>query len=142
MSPEFFTDKILLSALYSSVIAQVIKTAIDTWKNRRFNWRSLFRGAGMPSSHTATVVGLAMAVYLSEGFTHLFFVTLVLAAIVVRDVMGDKVFATHQEKIINDFLDDLSQGRPVQWKHLIGHTGVEVTAGIIVGLLTAWIIFL
>lgn len=134
---EFLFDRILLSAFFSSAAAQVIKTAIDTWRVGRFNWRSLFRGAGMPSSHTATVVGLSAAVWFSEGPSHLFFVTLVLSSIVIRDVMGDKVFAAHQEKIINEFFDDVSEGRPVKWKHLIGHTGIEVAAGCSVGIIVA-----
>lgn len=134
---DALSDKIFLSALLSSVIAQSIKAALDAWRTRRFDWRSLFRGAGMPSSHTATVVGLSAAVWFAEGATHLFFVTLALSAIVVRDVMGDKVFAAHQEKIINEFFDDVSEGRPVKWKHLIGHTGVEVAAGVFVGLAVA-----
>ncbi len=134
---SLFASDIFLSAVGASVIAQLIKTALDTVRDRRFNWRSLFRGAGMPSSHTATVVGLSAAMWQAEGPTPLFFATFIFSCIVIRDVMGDKVFAVHQEKILNDFIEEVTQGKPVQWQHLTGHTAVEVVAGFFVGLAVA-----
>ena len=142
MIATVLANPVFLSSLLASVTAQAVKTLIDVWRHRRFDWRWMLRGAGMPSSHTATVVGLTASVWLSEGPTTVFFVTLALSAIVVRDVIGDKVFAAHQEKIINEFLSDLALGRPIQWKHLIGHTVVEVAAGFAVGLGVAWAVFL
>lgn len=131
---ELLLNPIFQATFASVVAAQVIKTILDIFQHKHFDWRWLFRGAGMPSSHTATVVALSLAVYLQEGVTTLWIVTFVFAAIVVRDVIGDKVFATHQENIINKLVNQLLHHEKIQWNHLIGHTLVEVAAGMILAI--------
>jgi len=126
-------DPIFQSVAIANITAQVIKTIIDWVNLGHFNWKSLFRGAGMPSSHTATVIALALSVYLMEGLGTLFIVTLIFASIVIRDVIGDKVFATHQERIINKLVEQIVSNETVEWNHLIGHTLTEVFAGLVLG---------
>ncbi len=138
---ELILHPVFISVFWAVVLAQVLKTLLDIKQHRRFDWRWLFRGAGMPSSHTATVVSLTLAVYLFEGVTTLFLVTLVFAGIVIRDVIGDKVFATHQENIINRFIQQVLHHDKVQWNHLIGHTLVEVVAGFVLGVLVTLAVF-
>ncbi len=138
---ELIVHPIFLSVFWAVVLAQVLKTLLDIKQHRRFDWRWLFRGAGMPSSHTATVASLTTAVFLHEGVTTLFIVTLVFAGIVIRDVIGDKVFATHQENIINRFMQQLLHHEKVQWNHLIGHTLVEVAAGLVLGVAVTLAVF-
>jgi acid phosphatase family membrane protein YuiD len=135
------TNPIFLSILLSVLAAQGIKTLLDILEHKRFDWRWLFRGAGMPSSHTATVTSMALAVYISEGFTTLFIVAATVAIIVIRDVIGDKVFATHQENLINKFIQQLIHHEKVQWNHLIGHTLVEVFAGLILATAITLVVF-
>src|SRR5680860_965876 len=131
---ELILSPIFQSVFISVVLAQILKTLIDVYRQKKFDWRWLFRGAGMPSSHTATVVALALSVYLVEGVNNLFVVTLVFAIIVVRDVIGDKIFAIHQEEIINKLVEQLINHEKIQWEHLIGHSLVEVAAGTIIGI--------
>lgn len=127
-------DPIFQSVTIAIIVAQVVKTILDWVQHGHFNWKSIFRGAGMPSSHTATVVALALSIYLSEGITTLFVVTFFFASIVIRDVIGDKVFATHQERIINKLIQQMFSHNKVEWNHLIGHTLTEVFAGMVLAV--------
>lgn len=138
---ELILNPIFQSVALSVIVAQLVKTIIDVVTHHHFDWRWLFRGAGMPSSHTATVVALALSVYFVEGLTTLFIITLVFAAIVVRDVIGDKVFATHQENIINRLIQQIVHHEKVSWNHLIGHTLVEVFAGTLIAVAITLLIF-
>jgi len=134
-------NPIFIATALASIVAQVIKTIIDTFHEGHFHWQSLFRGAGMPSSHTATVIALTLSVYLVEGLTTLFLVTFFIAAIVVRDVIGDKIFATHQQNIINNVVQQMMHHEKVSWNHLIGHSITEVLAGTVLGVSVTLLVF-
>lgn len=138
---EIIRNPIFLSVGSAVILAQLLKTMFDYRRNGKFKWQSLLRGAGMPSSHTATVIALTLSVYLVEGINSLFLITFFFASIVIRDVIGDKVFATHQEKIINGIIDQISKHEKVVWTHLTGHTLTEVFAGMIVGILSTFSVF-
>lgn len=136
-----FANKIVLSVTIAVFSAQILKTLIDYVKEGHFHWQSLFRGAGMPSSHTATVSALTLSVLLSEGFGTFFIITFFFSAIVIRDVIGDKVFAIHQERMINKLFQQMLKHEKVEWHNLIGHTFTEVFAGLFLGLLVTVIVF-
>jgi len=141
---EILTNKIVLSAFFSAVIAQIIKSLIHLYKTGHYDWRWLFRDAGFPSAHTATVVSATLAVYLLEGVTNLTIICAIYAAITMRNVIGDKIFAEKQEKLINQIIIKIQQslaGEKVEWKHLIGHTIREVVAGFILGIIITAVVF-
>ncbi len=138
MMLAILSNEIVQAVVASMMIAQLIKLVTD---DRPFNPGTLFRGAGMPSSHTSTVVALTTAVYITEGLSSLFLVTLFLSGIVLRDVLGDKMFAKHQEDKINNFLKEVVDNKEIHWKHLIGHTISEVGAGIVLGITVTLLIF-
>ena len=134
-------NPIFQTTLTAVIIAQILKAILDYWRLKHFHWQSLFRGAGMPSSHTATVAALTLSVIIVEGINTLSIVTFVFASIVIRDVIGDKIFAVHQEKKINIIIQQLLRQEKVEWTHLIGHTITEVIAGMILGVLVTITIF-
>lgn len=137
------SNKIIQSCFFAAVIAQSIKAYLAWRYNHKFHWRYLFITAGMPSTHTATVMALSTGVYLTSGFSTLFVATSVLSFIVIRDVIGDKVFAQQQEDMVNDIFEKISKGEfeAIKWNTLIGHTLKEVLVGLLLGLLVALFIF-
>jgi len=141
MVKDLIFSQIIQATFISVVAAQFIKTILDWITHGEFHWQSLFRGAGMPSSHTATVTALTTSIYLTEGVTNLFIVALIFAIIVVRDVIGDKIFAVHQENLINKIIQQLSRHEKVEWTHLIGHSITEVVAGLTLGLGVTFLVF-
>lgn len=138
---EIITNQILIATVVSTVLAQIIKTILDVFRLKKFERQSLFRGAWMPSSHTATVVALALSVYLVEWASTIFIVTLVFASIVIRDVIWDKIFATHQENILNKIIKDIVKTKKLKRNHLIGHSIIEVFFWIIVWIVWVTLVF-
>lgn len=96
----------------------------------------------MPSSHSATVAALAMAVGFQEGFGgSLFSIALILACVVMYDATGVRLQAGRQAEVLNQILYELpaehplSESRPL--RELLGHTPPQVIAGGLLGLVTA-----
>ena len=141
---EIITSKIVICSFLGAAISQIIKFFINWFKTGQRDWYWLLRDAGMPSAHTATVTALTVSLMILEGITHLTLTAGVLSAIVIRNVIGDKIFAEKQENLINLIIDKIQQslaGERVVWSHLIGHTIREVFAGFIVGLIVTIFIF-
>ena len=81
-------NKIALAVLAGGFGAQLIKLLILFFRHKTLSWHDLVVTGGMPSSHSAFVVALSSAVYLEEGVSTAFVVSLVLALIVLRDAFG------------------------------------------------------
>jgi acid phosphatase family membrane protein YuiD len=80
---SIFTNYPLISAVTSFTIAQFIKLFTSWYRERRWDLKQLIGSGGMPSSHSATVTALAVAIGLQEGFggSH-FAIALILASVV------------------------------------------------------------
>jgi acid phosphatase family membrane protein YuiD len=141
--------------------AQTIKTAIDWLINKSFSRERLIGSGGMPSSHSAMVSSLSIAMARSEGFTSsIFALTLAFSAVVIYDAMGVRRAAGEQAKALNrmqykynNFFDFLTEHFSLQFggederasmsnsslKEFLGHTPLEVLAGSLLGILVAMI---
>lgn len=138
---ELFYNKIFIATVFSTVLAQLIKTLLDVLQTKRFERSSLFRGAWMPSSHTSTVVSLSIWVFIVEWVNTVSIITFVFASIVVRDVIWDKVFATQQQNIINIIIQDIVENKKIERNHLIWHSALEVLFGILIAIFSIFVIF-
>jgi uncharacterized protein len=137
---------VLLSALSSWFLAQILKSFIMLFRNRPRTAKEILTNifwttGGMPSSHSAVVSALATSSGFVEGpDSTLFFVTLFYALLTFRDAMGVRRSAGAQAKVINQLLRDLSprfklRGKPV--KEINGHTMPEVFMGALLGFFIA-----
>ena len=71
-------------------------------RERRLDWTRLMGAGGMPSSHTAFVVGLTSAVGVKEGISSsLFAVCAVLTCVVMYDATGLRYHAGRQAIVLN-----------------------------------------
>ncbi|OIW14659.1 hypothetical protein TanjilG_33001 [Lupinus angustifolius] len=87
----------LVASLLAFAIAQSIKFFTTWYKERRWDPKQLIGSGGMPSSHSATVTALALAIGYQEGFAGSLFATaLVLACIVMYDATGVRLQAGRQ----------------------------------------------
>lgn len=137
-----FENKVLGVALLSWLIAQVLKVIILLITTRRLDLTRIVGSGGMPSSHAAFVVSLAMGVGYSAGFdSALFALASVFALVVMYDAAGVRRAAGKQAKLLNRMMVDLFEaGKKPQeetLKELLGHTPVEVFAGAVVGAMAA-----
>ena len=140
---DLLKNPLLITAVSSWLIAQVIKTVIHAIIYNKWDIARLFGDGGMPSGHSATVTSLAMISGMIYGFgSFQFAVTAVLAIIVCHDATGVRQETGKQAVIINELVrafealttEDLPE---VKLKEFVGHTPVQVIAGTLVGVLNA-----
>ena len=147
---HFFMEQLLsnyplMTAVLSWFAAQVLKTAIDAYFNKGINWERMTGSGGMPSSHSSTVVSLAVAIGVSYGVdSTLFALALIFAIVVMYDATGVRRETGKQAVILNRLLLD----NPFSWtgeefdkklKEYVGHTPLQVLMGAILGVLIALI---
>jgi hypothetical protein len=129
------SSPIFLSPFLAWIIAQIIKSVIFAVKYRRFDFRTLFKTGGMPSSHSSGSCALATAVGRTEGWeTPLFIVTLVFAFIIMNDAAGVRRAAGQQARVLNKMLEE-GKIDAEKVKEFLGHTPTEVIAGGILGII-------
>ncbi len=135
----------LKCAVLSWTVAQGIKVLISLWLDKKLDWRRCFGMGGMPSSHSAFVFSLMMAIGIQETLASpIFAVAFGLAAVVIYDAMGVRRETGKQSVVLNQILTQmLVEGKPItekQLKELVGHTPLEVAAGIIVGIIVTLLV--
>jgi uncharacterized protein len=133
------SNKVLIAALAWWAIAQLVKVPINYAVQRKIDLRLWVSAGGMPSSHSALVCALATAVALKNGLSSATFaICVALAMIVMYDAAGVRQAASQQARIINQILDELFQGHPIndeRLKELLGHTRFQVLVGALMGIL-------
>jgi acid phosphatase family membrane protein YuiD len=141
-----FDNRILIAALIGWAIAQIIKVPLEYLQTKRWNWALFFSPGGMPSSHSALVTGLGLAIGLYYGFdSALFAIAVVIGMVVIYDATGIRWQAGKQAEIINAMINDLAAGHPLreeQLKEVLGHTPLEVLGGVLLGLVSALLVWI
>jgi len=141
---EILENKIFLTAAFSWMFAQFLKTVIHLILSRKLVLERMVGSGGMPSCHSATVCALATATcceFGAAGFE--FAMALLLAIIVMYDAMGVRRETGLQAKLLNDMLqifEDMGRkeiSADDKLKELIGHTPFQVLAGALLGILIA-----
>jgi uncharacterized protein len=139
-------NPVLFIGIFAWALAQFIKVPIFYIMYRRVHWGLWFSSGGMPSSHSALVTSVMLAIGLFDGFnTSLFAISFTLAMIVVYDAAGVRREAGRHAEKINILINELFSGHPIsekQLKEVIGHTPAQVIAGVILGLSSALIYYL
>ena len=130
----------LICPVTSWLFAQLLKVAINAFLTKKLDWERLVGDGGMPSGHSATVSALAMTALLCCGpGSFEFAVCAVLAIIVCHDAMGVRLETGKQAQMLNEIIRTVEvltkQDLPeVKLKELVGHTPVQVLAGITIGV--------
>jgi acid phosphatase family membrane protein YuiD len=134
-------NSVLIAALATWALAQIIKLPVEYVRTRDWNWALLFRAGGMPSSHSALVAAAAHGIGLTVGFDSPFFAgAVVLAVIVIYDATGIRRQAGLHAEVINAMIDDLVEGHPLrqeQLREVLGHSPMEAIVGMLMGVVLA-----
>ena len=144
---ELLSNPWLLCPVTSWLVAQVLKVIINAIIHKKLDWERLVGDGGMPSGHSATVSSLAMFALLTSGpGSFEFAVCAILAIIVCHDAMGVRWETGKQAQAINEIIRTVEvlskQDLPeVKLKELVGHTPVQVLAGITIGICNAMLFF-
>lgn len=138
---DIFSNHSLISALLAWFFAQVLKPPLEFLRHGKWNWGYLLSAGGMPSSHSALMVGAAMGIGLHDGFvTPAFTLAFAMTMIVLYDAAGVRREAGRHAEMINILINELLSGHPISDKELrevLGHTPLEVLGGVILGVIVS-----
>ena len=141
---DIIHNQVLLVALIACLIAQAMKLVVEFAKQHKVNLRVLVETGGMPSAHSALVAALATGVGQTSGWASPEFAIAVLFAVIVMyDAAGVRQSAGKQARILNQIIDEFfqedQQFNEARLKELLGHTPVQVIAGLVLGVAISWI---
>jgi len=141
-----FENKVLISALVAWLLAQSLKLPLEYFRTRRWNWATLFYAGGMPSSHSALIVGATNATGLYIGFdSPIFALGLAIAMIVIYDAAGVRRQAGIHAERINFLFEELMRGHiwdENELREVLGHTPLEVAGGILLGIIVSTVMWM
>lgn len=128
----------LSCGILSAFFAQIIKFCVFTIKNKRVNFKIFATTGGMPSSHSAGVIGLSISVAIITGYDSIAFaIAMGYSLITMYDAAGLRQAAGKTAACLNRVMDDFykhdMQAAGGRLKELLGHTPFEVIAGAIFG---------
>lgn len=134
----------LCCGIIAAFLAQVIKFCLFTIRNRKINFKIFTTTGGMPSSHSAGVMGLSTSAGIIAGFDSLIFaIALGFSMIVMYDAAGVRRAAGKTAACLNKMMDDFYkhdlQAVGGKLKELLGHTPMEVVMGALFGTLFAFL---
>ncbi len=143
---ELLGNRFLLAGLSGWFIAQVMKVIINAWIHRKLIWERMVGDGGMPSGHSATVTSLAAYTALCCGFgSFQFAIAAIFAIVVCHDAMGVRQETGKQAVVLNEMIKtmelfDAERIEDITLKELVGHTPIQVAAGIVIGVCNALIL--
>ncbi|MEE0801781.1 MAG: divergent PAP2 family protein [Gemmiger sp.] len=139
---------VLVTALVSSILAQLIKVLLNLIILGRFIPERLWGAGGMPSAHSATVCAMVVATgrYCGTGSTE-FALALIVSIIVMYDAMGVRRETGEQAKVLNrmlsEWMDQESEILPFlgdrKLKEMVGHTPIQVLTGAVFGVMIGFV---
>lgn len=145
---ELVTSYWLLSALAAWVTSQITKIIVGVYKTEKTSFLGIvFGNGGMPSTHTAAVVGYTTACAVTEGLgSPLFGLCAILCMIVMNDAVGVRRETAKQSVFLNwirkNRLSDAENVPDDKLKELIGHTPAQVFVGAAIGVTAALLLSL
>ena len=137
---DLFTNPVLLCAIFSWLLAQLIKLATTPCYKKDFSVKkTLFGSGGMPSSHAAAICATTFSCGILEGYDSTYFaIAAVLAMIVMKDAVGVRREAGKQAKVINEIAGEIGKKKKkfteVSLSELLGHTPLQVLIGALLGI--------
>ena len=142
-----FTDFIQNKYIYIPILLwfgiQLFKLIYDLVTTKKFNFKRIMGAGGMPSSHSAVVVGLATLIGKYEGInTPIFAIALIFSFVVMYDAAGVRRAAGKQAKLLNQLVETPGlSGIQVSEKlvEVLGHTPIQVVVGAAIGVIVGLI---
>ncbi len=141
LPPDIFyqivTNKLFIIPASAVVLASVLKMAIIAIIHREFSLQTLLSYGGMPSAHAATVSSITTAILFDQGASPLFFVSLFMSIITIRDAFGVRWQSGQQAKLLNKINAVFDIEEDMSLKEILGHTKTQTFFGIVLGVLVA-----
>lgn len=137
---EIFSSRVFWCGLGGWIVASAVKMLIAAFKTHEFDFVYLVSTGGMPSSHSASVCGLAAGIGYTYGFGSPICVLAVAFAVVTMfDAATVRRAAGEHAKVLNAIVRDIKELKfkpKERFRELLGHTRKEVVWGMVAGV--AW----
>ena len=135
----------LITGISAVILAQILKFFVHLIWKRKIDLRLFTTTGGMPSSHSAGVIGLSTTVGLICGFSSIeFAMALGYALVVMYDAAGVRRAAGKQAACLNKIIMDIYKQELKEaggkLKELLGHTPMQVLMGALLGVVYAYFI--
>lgn len=157
-----YYNYILVTAVLSWWLSQIIKFIINLCKFKEFNFERLTGAGGWPSAHSSMVCSASVAVGRIEGINSTAFaIVCIFSLITMYDAMGVRRAAGQHAKEINKITNSLIELEDIKeafatsdpighitkkagenynhMKEFLGHTPFEVVSGAVIGIIFAFI---
>lgn len=139
---ELVNNKPLVIAAVSWLVAGILKMIIELRINKKLQLSRIVGAGGMPSSHTSTVVALAIALGYYNGIrSSEFALAAIFAIIVIHDAVGVRLETGKQAKVLNTMMFESEAFKDLdfekQLKEYVGHTPLQALAGAVVGIIVS-----
>ena len=133
----------LFVGISAVILAQILKFFVHLIWKRKIDLRLFTTTGGMPSSHSAGVIGLSTTVGLICGFSSIEFAMAIgYALVVMYDAAGVRRAAGKQAACLNKIIMDIYKQELKEaggkLKELLGHTPMQVLVGAIFGVIYAY----
>ena len=156
----FMANPTISVGLISFISAQIIKTVLYAIKEKTFNPERITGAGGMPSSHSALVVSVALYLLRVEGYSSTTFaLSIMILGIVIYDALSVRYNAglhgkelNRLRKVIDEMDDEISKlsgeerddkleelADQKEFKEFLGHKPIEVLAGALLGIIIAMV---
>ena len=143
---QLLQNRILWVAIVSWFIAQLLKVIITLLQEHRLDWSKLWASGGMPSSHSAFVMSLAISAGQVWGYDSTYFaIAAVVSFVVMYDAANVRLEAGKQAAVINQIIEVLENpdlNPEERLKEILGHTPLQVVAGGVLGFVIAILSFM
>ncbi len=137
---ELFLNYHFLAFAIAWILSILIKTALAAWsKKKNPDIADGFKNGGMPSSHSTVVSAITFSIFMTQGFSAVFFVSLVFSLIVISDAFRLRRNVGIQAEQLNLLL---KKSKQKTIDVVYGHTLPQVLAGIILGVVISYMIFI
>jgi len=139
-----FRNKIIIIAFITWIVNQSLKLMVFYITEKKWDMRRFVGAGGMPSTHSALSVCVAITIGVKEGWdSPLFALAIVIAFIIMADAAGVRRETGEQAKVLNKIILEFFEERKIRdknLKELVGHTPFEVIVGAFIGVVAAWIL--
>lgn len=141
---DFVTNKYIYIPLLVWFSIQAFKVIWDLVQTKKFNFKRILGAGGMPSSHSAVVMCLAMMIGKEYGFgSSIFALSIIFSFVVMYDAAGVRRAAGKQAALLNKIINTPGLSIPQVQERLVevlGHTPVQVLVGAVIGVAVGLIV--
>jgi acid phosphatase family membrane protein YuiD len=131
----------VLTPFLAWLVAGILKFLINSLRAHRFAFNLIGYG-GLPSNHSAIVSSMVMLIALREGMDSAAFgVAIALAFIVILDATSLRRQVGKHAAAINQ-LNSLAVSNQASLRERMGHTPIEILAGVLTGSVVAYLVYI